>query len=142
MDKELRYSTITGNDNEMIIEGYAIVFNQRTLLYEVEGVKYYEIIERSALNTTDLKDVCLKYNHGDNAKVLARTRNNTLELNIDNTGLFIRAKLADTSDGKDLYSLIQRGDLDKMSFAFTVDDDTFDRSSNTRHIRKFLKFRL
>lgn len=139
MEKELRYSTITGNENDMVIEGYAIVFNQRTLLYEVEGIKYYEVIERNALNTTDLKDICLKYNHGDNAKILARTRNNTLEINVDDKGLFIRAKLADTTDGKDLYSLIKRGDLDKMSFAFTVDDETFDRSDNTRHIRSIKK---
>lgn len=139
MDKELRYSDIASNENNMVLEGYAIVFDQRALLYEVQGVKYYEVIERSALKNTDLKDVCLKYNHGDNGKILARTRNNSLELKIDDKGLFIRANLADTTDGQDLYKLVKRGDLDKMSFAFNVDNEDFDKGTNTRHIRGIKK---
>lgn len=139
MEKELRYSTIESGSNEMIVEGYAIVFDQRTMLYEVEGVKYYETIDRQSLNNTDLKDVCLKYNHGDNGKILARTRNNTLELKVDDKGLFIKAKIAETTDGKDLYELIKRGDLDKMSFAFIVDDDDYDGNTHTRIIRSIKK---
>ena len=70
---------------------------------------------------------------------MARTRNNTLQLTIDEFGLFIRAELADTTTGNDLYKLIKRGDIDKMSFAFTVLEDTYDRESRTRAINKIDK---
>jgi len=69
--------------------------------------------------------------------VMARTRNKTLELIPDENGLLIRAKLANTTAGRDLYELIRRGDVDKMSFAFTVDKDEYDRKTRTRRILRF-----
>jgi HK97 family phage prohead protease len=81
--------------------------------------------------------VPFKYNHSDNVMVMARTRNKTLELIPDDEGLLVRAKLANTTAGRDLYELIRRGDVDKMSFAFTVEKDEYDRDSRTRHILRF-----
>lgn len=125
--------------DDLIVEGYAIVFDQPTMLYEYNGVKYYEVIERGALDGADLKDVPFKYNHSDSVMIMARTRNKTLELIPDDKGLFIRANLAKTTAGKDLYELIKRGDIDKMSFAFTVEEDEYDRETRTRHIKKIAK---
>src|SRR5690606_35017128 len=65
------------------------------------------------------------------------SRNRTLELIPDEQGLLVRAKLANTTAGPDLYELIRRGDVDKMSFAFTVADDYYDRDTRTRTIRRF-----
>ncbi len=101
-----------------------------------DGLKYYEVIARGALDGADLKDVPFKYNHSDAVMVMARTRNKTLELIPDDQGLLIRAKLANTTAGRDLYELIKRGDIDKMSFAFKVAEDSYDRETRTRKILK------
>ena len=134
---ELRAVEPAGDTNEMIVEGRAIVYERSTVLFEVDGVRYYEVIARGALEGADLRDVPFKYNHSDNVMVMARTRNKTLELIPDDEGLLVRAKLAPTTAGRDLYELIRRGDVDKMSFAFTVEKDEYDRDSRTRRILRF-----
>ena len=57
---------------------------------------------------------------------MARTRNDSLQLTVDEKGLYIRAKLIDTTTNKDIYKMVKSGLLDKMSFAFTVSDETVD----------------
>lgn len=127
------------NEDEMIVEGYAITINTPTVVYEYEGNKYYEVIAPNALDNTDMKDVPLKYNHSDNVMIMARTRNKTLQLTKDLKGLYIKASIAPTQAGKDLYTLIKRGDIDKMSFAFTVEEDSYNVESRTRTILKIKK---
>lgn len=140
--KEIRLAEIRAlepeqGQEEMIVEGRAIVYDSPALMYEIDGLKYYEVIARGALDGADLKDVPFKYNHSDAIMVMARTRNKTLELIPDDQGLLIRAKLANTTAGRDLYELIRRGDIDKMSFAFSVAEDSYDRDTRTRKIIKF-----
>lgn len=142
MQKEIRLAEIralepTGDGQEMIVEGRAVVYESPTVLYEIDGVKYYEVIARGALDGADLRDVPFKYNHSNSVMVMARTRNKTLELIPDEQGLLVRARLANTTAGRDLYELIKRGDVDKMSFAFTVAEDSYDRDTRTRRILKF-----
>ena len=110
------------DENKQLVEGYAAVFNQRALIWESEwsGWKYMEVIDRNAFNGADMNDTVFKYNHGDVAMILARASNNTLTMNTDDKGLRISADIIDTNNGTDLYKLIKRGDLNKMSFAFTV----------------------
>ena len=80
----------TKEDTEkMQIEGYAVVFNSP------ETYDYTEIIDEHALDNTDMSDVVLRYNHNDSFMVLARTRNKSLELNVDEKGLMIDATLQD-----------------------------------------------
>ena len=109
-------------ENKQLVEGYAAVFNQRTLIWESEwsGWKYMEVIDRNAFDGADMSDTVFKYNHGDVAMILARASNNTLTMNTDDKGLRISADIIDTNNGTDVYKLIKRGDLNKMSFAFTV----------------------
>ena len=85
-----------------------------------------------------MKDVPLKYQHGDTKGVLARTRNKSLTLTIDNQGLKIRAELIDTQDNIDIYKSIKAGLLYQMSFAFDVVEEEIDRSTNpvTRRIKE------
>ena len=88
------------------------------------------------MECADVKDGAFKYIHSDNIMVMASSRNKTLELIPDDQGLLIRAKLANTTAGRDLYELIRRGDIDKMSFAFKVAEDSYDRETRTRKILK------
>lgn len=125
-------------NGEMIVEGYAIRFNEPAV-FIVGGIEYREIIVPEALAKTDLNDVPLKYNHSDDIMIMARTRNKTLQLIKDEQGLKIRAKLANTTAGRDLYELIKRGDIDKMSFAFTVRKDSYDKETRTRTILDIAK---
>ena len=118
---------------EMVVEGYAIRFNEPAV-FRLNGVEYREIIAPTALDNTDMNDVPLKYNHSDNIMIMARTRNKTLQLIRDDKGLKVRARLANTTAGRDLYELIRRGDIDKMSFAFTVRKDNYDKKTRTRTI--------
>ena len=110
------------DENKQLVEGYAAVFNQRALIWESEwsGWKYMEVIDRNAFNGADMSDTVFKYNHGDVAMILARASNNTLTMNTDDKGLRISADIIDTNNGTDVYKLIKRGDLNNMSFAFTV----------------------
>ena len=113
------------DENKQLVEGYAAVFNQRALIWESEwsGWKYMEVIDRNAFDGADMSDTVFKYNHGDIAMVLARASNNTLIMNTDDKGLRISADIIDTNNGTDVYKLIKRGDLNKMSFAFTVKNE-------------------
>ena len=118
--------------NFMYVEGYALMFDQPTVIYEMDGIEYKEVIARNALNNTDMTDVIMNYDH--EGKVLARTRNKTLELRVDEKGLFIRANLGGTEEGRELYEEIMGGYVDKMSFAFTAQSSEYDKQTRTRTI--------
>ena len=115
-------------DNDMVVEGYAVVFESP------QTYEYTEIIDRNALNTTDMNDCVLRYNHSEEGFSLARTRNRSMELTIDDNGLYVRARIIDTQHGRDLYKMIQEGLVDKMSFAFTVSKESWDDETKTRRI--------
>ena len=125
-------------ENKQLVEGYAAVFNQRTLIWESEwsGWKYMEVIDRNAFDGADMSDTVFKYNHGDIAMVLARASNNTLTMQTDDKGLRISADIIDTNNGTDVYKLIKRGDLNKMSFAFTVKNE---RSESDRENKIYIR---
>ena len=121
---ERRFMEIRAVDNEegkMTIEGYAIMFDQPAT-HQSGNRKFTETIKSGALNKTDMKNVPLRYNHNDNVMVMARTKNNSLRLIVDEKGLFIQADLIDTQSNRDLYKGIKEGLIDKMSFAFFVAD--------------------
>ena len=126
------------DDGKMIVEGYAAVFDSPTLIYEspYTGYRYMETIASGAFAGADMGRTALKYNHCDNGLVLARASNGTLQLETDAKGRYMRAELAPTTQGRDIYALIQRGDLDKMSFAFTVAED---EETDSRDDKKLLR---
>lgn len=133
LNKEVRmaeFRSVDNNEGKMIIEGYAIVYEQPAT-HRLGDHSFTEVIKRGALNNTDMSDVPLKYNHNDNVIIMARTRNNSLQLIKDNIGLRIRAELIDTQSNRDIYKSIQAQLIDKMSFAFTVDPEIGDSWSGT-----------
>lgn len=131
IEKEVRFASFEvrqaeeTDKNEMILEGYAVVFGSETYIGDNE-YGFYEEVAPGAFEGANLKDVPLKYNHNDSFLILARTRNDSLQLTVDEKGLYIRAKLIDTTTNKDIYKMVKSGLLDKMSFAFTVSDETVD----------------
>lgn len=130
--KEIRISELRAlqeKSDEMVIEGYAAVFETETDLGWCK-----EIISRDAFNNCNMSDCVLKYNHNDNCLILARTRNKSLELLVDNKGLKIRATLIDTTQNRDIYKMIKAELLDKMSIAFSVKKQKWDYENDVRRI--------
>jgi HK97 family phage prohead protease len=128
MIKETRLADVTLHEEEdkMILEGYALVFNNETLIGD-EEYGFIEEIDSRALSETKMKDVPMKYNHMDSFLIIARTKNQSLSLTVDNIGLKVRAELLDTNTNQDIYKMVRSGLLDKMSFAFTVDEQVWNR---------------
>jgi uncharacterized protein len=107
--------TREAEDGAMRLSGYAAVFNDASV-----PLPFSERIAPGAFRKTlsETPDVRLLINH--EGLPLARTKNGTLTLSEDEVGLRFDADLPDTSEARDLWTLIQRGDVDQMSFAFRV----------------------
>lgn len=120
------------------IEGYAVVFEQPTLISEdpYTGTEFFEMISRNAFEGCDMSDVVLNVDH--EGTPIARTRAGTLTLFIDQHGLKIEASLK-TARGREVWEDVKAGNLDKMSFAFNVKEESYDSSTRTRTIEKIEK---
>ena len=107
-------------ENEPLkLEGYAVVFEQKSS----EMFGFYEVVKRGALDGVVVgADVRALFNHDYNI-VLGRTKSGTLKLDVTEIGLRAEITLPDTQQAKDLYKLVERGDINQMSFAFTVNKD-------------------
>jgi HK97 family phage prohead protease/HK97 family phage major capsid protein len=127
---ELRVSEVrAASDDTLTISGYAAMFD------DVTDLGYFnERIARGAFDGVMEDDVRLLINHA--GVPLARTTNGTLDLEVDDNGLRYTARLADTTEGRDLYKLIKRGDISQSSFAFTIEDEEWDRKQNLRTIKR------
>lgn len=110
-----------GEEERMVVSGYASTFDEPYLLFKDDEVEVWEKVDRSAFDDTDMSDVILQYDH--QGRVFARIRNNTLSVEPDDVGLFTRADLGGTDIGRQLYQEIAGGYSDKMSFGFTVEED-------------------
>jgi HK97 family phage prohead protease len=133
--KEIERRTFTVQDVEarqaedgtMRLRGYAAVFNDASV-----PLPFKETIAPGAFRKTlsETPDVRLLINH--EGLPLARTKNGTLTLIEDERGLFMDAEIADTTEGRDLYKLVERGDIDQMSFAFRVIRQKWNEDRSTR----------
>ena len=102
--------------DEKVIEGYFVVFNSETELFP--GA--YEEIAPEAFNNTLSNDIRALINHDTNL-VLGRTKAGTLELEVDEKGLFGRIKINENdTDAMNLYERVKRGDVDQCSFGFNI----------------------
>jgi HK97 family phage prohead protease len=125
-------------DTNYYVDGYATTFNKPYLLYEFEdGTKYYEMIDRNALDGADMSDVIMQYDH--EGRVFARQSNKSLIITPDDLGLHIAADLGRTDLARGLYQDIDAGMITKMSWAFVVLEDSFDRLTRTRTILRVKK---
>jgi HK97 family phage prohead protease len=115
----------------MTLEGYAAVFNSPS-----EPLPFIERIAPGAFKRSieARNDIKLLWNH-DTGTVLGSTRAGTLKLYEDTRGLKVIAQLPNTTAGRDASELLRRGDVDSMSFGFSVpaggDDWSSDGSERT-----------
>jgi hypothetical protein len=129
------------NAKGMILEGVAIVYNQPTILFRENGIDYWEQISSRALDGVDLRDVPLRYNHDQGFIILARTRNQSLQLDNRPDGLHFTATLnPNVQAHKDIYELVRSGLVNKMSFGFTVGPDGDDYNGQ-QHLRTVIQIR-
>ena len=105
-------------DSDFYVEGFATTFDKPYELYEFDGIKYYEKIDRNALVGAD---------------------NATLGVEATESGLFTFADLSKSRAAQDLYEEIKNGLITKMSWAFRVAEDAYDRDTHTRTILKIKK---
>jgi HK97 family phage prohead protease len=114
-------------DGVMRLSGYAAVFNDASV-----PLPFKERIAPGAFRKTltEMPDVRLLINH--EGLPLARTKNGTLNLIEDDRGLHFDAELADTQEARDIYTLVERGDVDQMSFAFRVIRQNWNKDKSER----------
>jgi HK97 family phage prohead protease len=129
--------SVIPSEDDYVVEGYATTFNQPYVLYEIDGVKYYEEIDARALDEADLSDVIMQYDH--EGRVFARTSNGTLNLTPDEKGFKIKADLSQTENARTLHEEIKKEMITKMSWAFVVAQDFYDSETRTRRIMKVKK---
>lgn len=115
------------DSTDMVVEGYATTFNQPYELYRDSDLVINEQVDARAFDDANTQDVIFQMNH--EGRVYARTRNNTLEITPDEKGLFIKADLSGTEEGRKLYEEIKGGYLDRMSFGFTVAEDRTEKTA-------------
>lgn len=141
----VRASGAITSDNELgpiqeekrLLTGHAAVFNQ---LSEELGWLYSfrEKIAPGAFADVLTDDVRALFNHDENL-ILGRTTNGTLRLSEDEVGLYVEIDPPDTQLGRDLLLSIRRGDVNQMSFAFTIKSETWENVEDHNVIRTINK---
>lgn len=124
-------------ESDWYVEGYATTFDEPYVLGEQDGVQYKELIDRNALVGADLSDVIMLYDHS--GAVMARQSNGTLLVCPDQAGLFVAADLSKSMAARNLYEEIENKLITKMSWAFSVAEEAYDRATRTRRILKIRK---
>ena len=127
---------IVAEEQSFMVEGYASTF-EPYVLFSQDGIDYSERIAPTAFDEADLSDVVFRVDH--TGPVYARSSAGTVELWHDDHGLGQRTNLGKTQRARDLFFDIEAGNYPKMSFAFTVAEDSYDRETHTRTINRIAK---
>ena len=147
--KEIRLSTVkaeTRGDTAaagkaLVLYGRPIVYDEATSINDLAG-SYTEIIKAGALDGADLSDVIMQFDHSGMVfarNKMAKNKPPSLLLEPQESGLFIAANLSLTEEAKRLYASIDAGLICKMSWAFTVSEDAYNKDTHTRTILKIKK---
>lgn len=124
------------DENKYIVEGYASTFEPYVLM-NIDGEDYSERIDPKAFDGADMTDVVFLLDH--TGRVYARTKNNTVSLEVDEKGLLTRTDLSKTEASRAVAEDIAVGNYSQMSFAFTVAKDHFEQETRTRVIDSIKK---
>lgn len=121
---------IRAESDKRTLVGYAVVWDSDTTI----GDYFVERIAKGAFTRALSGDVLALVNH-DWGRVIGRTKSKTLRLHEDERGLKVEIDVPNTTDGNDLWELVERGDVSGMSFAFRATkqewDDTGELPSRT-----------
>lgn len=121
---ELRKAEVReGEEKDFIVEGYATTFGDTYELYRDGHYIVKENVDKDAFKNADMSDVVFQINH--EGRVYARTRNGSVQLDMDEHGLHHRTDLGLTTSSREVYEDIDAGLYDRMSFAFTVTKDSY-----------------
>ena len=112
------------------LSGYAAVFNSDTSI----GGYFVERIAPGAFDSAMGADVRALVDH-DSGRVIGRTKSGTLRLSQDATGLRVEVDVPNTTDGNDLWELVERGDISGMSFGFRVTKQQWDDTDPENPVR-------
>jgi HK97 family phage prohead protease len=115
---------LRADDSGKVAVGYAALFNAKT---DIGGYFTETIAPGAFTETIRSSDVRALIDH-DTGRVIGRSSAKTLRLAEDNVGLSVEIDLPDTTDGRDLATLLDRGDISGMSFGFKVTHDEWDES--------------
>lgn len=132
----LSIETRDGDTAGKLIRGHAAVFD--TLSENLGGFR--EKIAPGAFDDVLDDDVRALFNHDPN-HILGRSKAGTLILAVDAKGLTYEIDPPDTGTARDLLVSIERGDVNQSSFAFTVENDSWDEDEEGRWIRTVHKVR-
>lgn len=129
--KEVRVED--GEGNKPVIRGYAALFNQ---LSEDLGGFREQLATGAFSEAIGNSDVRALINHDSNL-VLGRNKSGTLAMREDASGLYVEITPPDTQAARDLVEVMKRGDVNQMSFAFTVarEDQTWTRDGTGPWLR-------
>jgi uncharacterized protein len=116
---------VRADEGKRTLVGYAAVFNSDAVI----GDSFVERIAPGAFDRTIGGDVLALYNH-DMGRVLGRTKSGTLRLSVDTRGLKVEIDVPETMDGRDLWTLVERGDISGMSFGFSVTKQEWDETGD------------
>lgn len=142
-EKEIRgisYRATVGEESRHV-EGYALLFNVDSRA--MWGGDLIERIAPTALEgVLEKSDILCLMNHDERRGVLARYRmgEGSLKLEVDEKGLKYSFDAPNTPLGDELIESLKRGDISESSFAFTVDDDNWERKEDGSYVRTILKF--
>lgn len=112
-------------DEKRTLAGYAAVFNSDTNI----GDWWIERIAPGAFAGTISGDIRALVDH-NMGRVIGRTKSGTLRLKEDAHGLRVEIDVPDTTDGNDLWTLVERGDISGMSFGFRVTKQEWDETGD------------
>lgn len=121
---EIKENEDASEQGAFLVRGYATTYNEPYTLFGSDDYEVREQVDPHAFDEADMSDVIMQYDH--EGRVFARISNNTLSLTSDEHGLLIEADLGGTTIGRQLYEEIKGGYTSKMSFGFTVTEDTLD----------------
>lgn len=116
-------------DSAHYVEGFAARYEPYVLYYDYDGEPVYERFERGCFDNCDMSDIIMQYDHA--GKVMARTSNGSLIVEVTDDGLFVAADLGRTDAARDLYEDIKAGMVTKMSWRFRCGTYYYDRESRT-----------
>ena len=129
-------------DSNFYVEGFATTFDAPYVLWEYDGVQYLEVIDRNALASADMSDVIMQYDHAGTVfarNKMANGKPPCLLVEPQARGLFIAADLGVIEKARNLYDSIDKGLIYKMSWAFSVAEDSYDKDTHTRTILRIKK---
>jgi HK97 family phage prohead protease len=125
--REVEIRAAKTDEDEMIAEGMAILYNDEVVLWGTKDLEEREVILAGAatesIQTDDWRSV---WNH-QNDIVLGRVSNGTLEVEESDAGVQVKIHFPDSEEGRSKFHSIQRGDVREMSFAFVPVDFTEER---------------